>query len=138
MDAAGECSALIEAEPALSRPLTEREALANALDLLEGSLGEALEPEDRARIEALLEKAGTDSPLAAVTRLDGALDVFWIGPDGALQTSIVIRTFVADGRRLTLHVGGGITWKSDPAAEWEETVAKAHGPLGAIGAVEVE
>ncbi|MEA2620285.1 MAG: para-aminobenzoate synthetase component [Chloroflexota bacterium] len=62
----------------------------------------------------------------------------WIGPDGAMQTSIVIRTFVADGQRLTLHVGGGITWKSDPAAEWDETVAKAHGPLGAIGAVEVE
>jgi para-aminobenzoate synthetase component 1 len=61
----------------------------------------------------------------------------WIGPDGAMQTSIVIRTFVADGRRLTLHVGGGITWKSDPAAEWEETVTKARGPLGAIGATEV-
>ena len=61
----------------------------------------------------------------------------WIGPDGAMQTSIIIRTFVADGRRLTLHVGGGITWKSDPAAEWEETVTKARGPLGAIGAVEV-
>ena len=50
------------------RPLTEREALANALDLLEGSLGEALEPEDRARIEALLDKAGTASPLTAVLR----------------------------------------------------------------------
>jgi para-aminobenzoate synthetase / 4-amino-4-deoxychorismate lyase len=61
----------------------------------------------------------------------------WIGPDGAMQTSIVIRTFVADGRRLTIHVGGGITWKSDPAEEWEETVAKASGPLGAIGGVEV-
>jgi para-aminobenzoate synthetase component I len=61
----------------------------------------------------------------------------WIGPDGAMQTSIIIRTFVADGQRLTLHVGGGITWKSDPAAEWDETVTKARGPLGAIGAVEV-
>jgi para-aminobenzoate synthetase component I len=61
----------------------------------------------------------------------------WIGPDGAMQTSILIRTFVADGARLTLHVGGGITWKSDPAAEWDETVAKARGPLGAIGAEEV-
>jgi para-aminobenzoate synthetase component 1 len=61
----------------------------------------------------------------------------WIGPEGAMQTSIIIRTFVADGRRLTLHVGGGITWKSDPAAEWEETVVKARGPLGAIGAVEI-
>jgi len=62
----------------------------------------------------------------------------WIGPDGAMQTSMAIRTFVADGQRLTLHVGGGITWKSDPAAEWDETVAKARGPLGAIGGAEVE
>jgi para-aminobenzoate synthetase component I len=61
----------------------------------------------------------------------------WIGPDGAMQTSILIRTFVADGRRLTLHVGGGITWGSDPAAEWHETVAKARGPLGAIDGKEV-
>ncbi len=57
----------------------------------------------------------------------------WIGPDGAMATSILIRTFVADGARLTIHVGGGITWRSDPAAEWEETVAKVRGPLAAIG-----
>jgi para-aminobenzoate synthetase component 1 len=62
----------------------------------------------------------------------------WIGPDGAMATSIVIRSFVADGRRLTLHVGGGITWGSDPRAEWDETAAKAAGPLGAIGGREVE
>jgi para-aminobenzoate synthetase component 1 len=62
----------------------------------------------------------------------------WIGPDGAMGSSILIRTFVADGERLTLHVGGGITWRSDPEGEWEETVAKARGPLGAIGAREVE
>ena len=60
----------------------------------------------------------------------------WIGPDGAMATSILIRTFVADGRRLTLHVGGGITFQSDPAAEWEETVAKARGPLSAVGGFE--
>jgi para-aminobenzoate synthetase component 1 len=62
----------------------------------------------------------------------------WIGADGAMRTSILIRTFVADGRRLTLHVGGGITWRSDPAAEWDETVAKARGPLSAIGGMEAE
>jgi len=61
----------------------------------------------------------------------------WIGPDGAIATSILIRTFVADGSRLSLHVGGGITYQSDPAAEWEETVAKARGPLTAIGGSEV-
>jgi anthranilate/para-aminobenzoate synthase component I len=61
----------------------------------------------------------------------------WIGPDGAMGSSILIRTFVADGERLSLHVGGGITWRSDPAAEWDETVAKARGPLRAVGAREV-
>ncbi len=61
----------------------------------------------------------------------------WIGADGAMGSSILIRTFVADGARLTLHVGGGMTWRSDPAEEYEETVAKARGPLSAIGAVEV-
>ena len=61
----------------------------------------------------------------------------WIGPDGAMATSILIRTFVADGARLSLHVGGGITYRSDPAAEWDETVAKARGPLAAIGGSEV-
>jgi para-aminobenzoate synthetase component I len=61
----------------------------------------------------------------------------WLGSDGAMGSSILIRSFVADGERLTLHVGGGITWRSEPAAEWDETVAKARGPLSAIGAREV-
>ena len=61
----------------------------------------------------------------------------WIGPDGAMATSILIRTLVADGTALTLHVGGGITWRSNPEEEWEETVAKARGPLSAIGGREV-
>jgi para-aminobenzoate synthetase component 1 len=58
----------------------------------------------------------------------------WVDARGAMGSSILIRTFVADGRRLTFHVGGGITWRSDPAAEWEETRTKARGPLRAIGA----
>jgi para-aminobenzoate synthetase component 1 len=61
----------------------------------------------------------------------------WIGADGAMGSSILIRTFVADGERLSLHVGGGITWRSNPAAEWAETITKARGPLGAIGAREI-
>jgi anthranilate/para-aminobenzoate synthase component I len=54
-----------------------------------------------------------------------------------MATSILIRTLVSDGTRLSLHVGGGITWRSDAGAEWDETVAKASGPLGAIGGREV-
>jgi para-aminobenzoate synthetase component 1 len=61
----------------------------------------------------------------------------WLGPDGAMASSILIRTLVADGTRLTLHVGGGITFRSDPGAEWAETVAKAGGPLSAIGGHEI-
>jgi hypothetical protein len=30
---------------------------------------------------------GTDSAIAAVTRLNGALDAFWIGPDGSIDTT---------------------------------------------------
>ncbi len=60
----------------------------------------------------------------------------WLDRDGAMGSSILIRTLVADGERLTLHVGGGMTWRSDPVAEWDETRAKASGPLGAIGARE--
>ena len=62
----------------------------------------------------------------------------WVGADGTLGSSILIRTLVADGRRLTLHVGGGMTWRSGAAAEWAETEAKAAGPLAALGSREVE
>jgi hypothetical protein len=51
------------------RPLTEREALANALDLLEGTLDRPIEPEDRARIDGLLDQAGTRSDLVPVLRV---------------------------------------------------------------------
>ncbi len=104
----------------------------DAFDLLEAAFpGGSITGAPKIRAMELLEA------LEPVRRgpYTGALG--WIGPDGAMQTSIIIRTFVADGRKLTLHVGGGITYRSDPAAEWEETVAKARGPLGAIGAVEL-
>jgi para-aminobenzoate synthetase component 1 len=64
--------------------------------------------------------------------------MLWLGADGRMGSSILIRTLVADGHRLTLHVGGGITYRSDAEAEWDETVAKAHGPLSSIGAMEVD
>ena len=60
----------------------------------------------------------------------------WIGPDGAMQTSIAIRTFVADGRRLTLHVGGGITWRATGGRVGRDRDQGAQ-PARAIGAVEV-
>ena len=48
--------------------LTEREALANALDLLEARLDAPLEGDDRARIDDLLDQAGTRSKLVPALR----------------------------------------------------------------------
>ena len=105
----------------------------DAFDLLAASFpGGSITGAPKIRAMQMLEDARAGS---ARTRTRASLG--WIGPDGAMGTSILIRTFIADGDRLTLHVGGGITWRSDPGAEWEETVAKARGPLSAIGGEEV-
>lgn len=58
----------------------------------------------------------------------------WFGLDGAMDTSIVIRTFVARDGRLTFSAGGGIVLDSDPAREYDETVHKARGLLRALAA----
>jgi len=104
----------------------------DAFDLLAASFpGGSITGAPKIRAMELLEE------LEPVRRGPYTGSLGWIGPDGAMASSILIRTFVADGARLSLHVGGGITYRSDPAAEWDETVAKARGPLSAIGAREV-
>jgi para-aminobenzoate synthetase component 1 len=45
---------------------------------------------------------------------------------GALDTSIVIRTYVALGDRVYFSVGGGVVADSDPEQEWRETLDKAR------------
>lgn len=52
----------------------------------------------------------------------------WFSLDGALDLSVVIRTLVCAGGRLTYGVGGAVVAQSDPDAEYEETVVKT-GPL---------
>ncbi len=104
----------------------------DAFDLLRASFpGGSITGAPKIRAMELLEE------LEPVRRGPYTGAIGWLGPDGAMQSSIIIRTFVADGRRLTLHVGGGITYRSDPVAEWEETVVKARGPLAAIDGEEV-
>lgn len=51
--------------------------------------------------------------------------VGYIGFDGTMDTSIVIRTFLLTENKLTFQVGGGIVADSDPVAEYEETLTKA-------------
>jgi para-aminobenzoate synthetase component 1 len=105
----------------------------DAFDLLTASFpGGSITGAPKIRAMAILEE------LEPVRRGPYSGCALWLGPDGRLGSSILIRTLVADGARLTLHVGGGITWRSDPAEEWFETVAKARGPLRAIAGREGE
>jgi para-aminobenzoate synthetase component 1 len=56
----------------------------------------------------------------------------YLSVTGALDTSIVIRTYLALERRVYFSVGGGIVADSDPAAEYEETLTKAHALIAAL------
>jgi para-aminobenzoate synthetase component 1 len=58
----------------------------------------------------------------------------YLGFDGAMDSSVVIRTFAMRGGRVTFNAGGGIVADSDPAAEYDETMAKAGALLSALGA----
>lgn len=58
----------------------------------------------------------------------------YIGFDGGMDTSIAIRTMIVQGERVSFQAGGGITADSDPAAEYEETLAKARAMMDALGA----
>ena len=58
----------------------------------------------------------------------------YLGFDGSMDTSIVIRTYSIDGDRVTFQVGGGIVADSSPAAEYDESLDKARALLAALGA----
>ncbi|GAA5198238.1 anthranilate synthase component I family protein [Microbacterium jejuense] len=58
----------------------------------------------------------------------------WVGDDGALDLAMVIRSIVVHPAGAYVGAGGGITWRSDAAAEVAEVGIKARGPLAAIGA----
>ena len=60
----------------------------------------------------------------------GAIGV--LGLDGQMTFNVAIRTLQIHGPAATLYVGGGIVADSDPAAEYEETLAKARGILRGV------
>jgi para-aminobenzoate synthetase component I len=53
----------------------------------------------------------------------------FIGFDGAADFNLLIRTFVVGPESISFAAGGGITARSDPAAEYAETLHKAEGML---------
>jgi para-aminobenzoate synthetase component I len=58
--------------------------------------------------------------------------LFYAGFDGAVDSNILIRTFVCRHGWIQCCVGGGIVAHSNPQAEYEETLHKAAGMLRAL------
>ena len=58
--------------------------------------------------------------------------VGYISITGAMDTSIVIRTYLALGARVYFGVGGGIVADSDPEEEYRETFDKARALISAL------
>jgi para-aminobenzoate synthetase len=56
----------------------------------------------------------------------------WLGYDGAMDLSIVIRTIVATENRLAIGSGGGVVAQSTPDGEFDEMLLKARVALEAI------
>ena len=56
----------------------------------------------------------------------------YLSRTGALDTSIVIRTYLVLGRDVYVQVGGGIVADSDPDEEYQETLDKARGLVVAL------
>jgi len=58
--------------------------------------------------------------------------IAWLGFDGAMDSSIVIRTLVRHGERLMAQAGGGIVAESHPGREYDESVTKVKPLLGVL------
>jgi para-aminobenzoate synthetase component 1 len=58
--------------------------------------------------------------------------IFGLGLDETLWANVAIRTIQLFENKGVMHVGGGVVADSDPAAEYDETWAKAQGVLRAF------
>ncbi|MCX6457158.1 MAG: anthranilate synthase component I family protein [Actinobacteria bacterium] len=56
----------------------------------------------------------------------------WVHGDQAVL-SVAIRTFWREGEYIHFGTGAGITWSSDPQAEWDETQLKAERLISIVG-----
>jgi para-aminobenzoate synthetase component 1 len=56
----------------------------------------------------------------------------YVSTTGAMDFNIPIRTIVLRDGTATLHAGAGIVWDSEPAAEYQETLAKARTLIEAL------
>lgn len=58
--------------------------------------------------------------------------LMYLGFNGAMDSSILIRTYAIKKNTVTFHAGGAIVADSDPAAEYDETTVKASALLRAL------
>ena len=56
----------------------------------------------------------------------------YVSTTGAMDFNIPIRTIVLRDGTATFHAGAGIVWDSEPAAEYQETLAKARTLIEAL------
>ena len=56
----------------------------------------------------------------------------YVSATGAMDLNIPIRTIVVHDGVASFHAGAGIVWDSDPAAEYDETLAKARALIDAL------
>jgi para-aminobenzoate synthetase component 1 len=85
----------------------------------------------------------TGAPKIEATRAIGALEGRGRGPycgaigyfddGGGADFAVAIRTMIIEGERAFAPVGGGVTLRSDPRAEYAETLDKAVVMLNALG-----
>lgn len=59
-------------------------------------------------------------------------NLFYAGPNGDFDSSILIRSFTLKDGVVEFPAGGGIVADSDPVAEYEETLHKAAGMLSTL------
>lgn len=69
------------------------------------------------RAIAAIEKTGRGPYCGAIGYIDDG---------GGADFSVAIRIAIAEDRNLSIPVGGGVTLRSDPEAEYDETLAKAR------------
>ena len=101
------------------------------------------EVEDRALLEAVFPGGSiTGAPKLRAMEIIDALEaaprgiytgaIGYLAPDGAISTSIAIRTAQIVGGEVRFGVGGGIVADSAPSAEWAETQVKARALSAAL------
>lgn len=121
------------------------EAAANVFHLVSTVAGELREGADDA---ALLRAAFPPGSVTGAPKVQAMKTISWLeatargvytgaigyaSPVAGLELSVAIRTFETAGGRIWLGAGGGIVADSDPQAELDEALAKAAGPIEAIG-----